>query len=867
MPRHATAASPELDKSSITPARLDTSAVRKLAGMRADRLGTRRGDWRRAALALFWVHIVGAPLLLGGVYAWGMVATACSALLCLAVSAFARADLRANTPAVIWVSLALLGWTALQAAPLPCSLVRAIAPGAVERAAAAHAVLGASTPASCSLSYDPGATRQEVVKGIALVATLMTAWILAAVSARRDVLWMVAASALTMSCVAIAHAVAGAEKVFGIYKPVEARAPLLLAPLLNANNLGGFVALGPALWIALTHRHALPEVRWWGRLAAVITAVTAILSLSRGAIGQVVATFVFIAGYIHLRSQRPRKEARSRSRTGGLVVLGTGVLAAALVVYIAGTQVAEEFEVSGLGKLALVGRAFAFTAEHPWIGVGRGAFSSAFLSVAGRAGSEVRYGYAENFIAQWASEWGAPMTVLWIGVVLSALVRRLRTAKSLATIGAATALLGLCAQNLVDLGFELVGVATVAIALLGALLSPTEVPSLARDAGGVGTRAAIALALAAGAAGLIALGPHLQQGSVPALETSLTASLHAGQRSAFRETLQRAVTLHPAEPSFPILAATEALRHDDPNTPRWLNRAMQLAPDWGAPHMLAYQWLWQRGHRSQALLEFKLAAERDRSQALIEHQLCLLAHRNGELALAVIPAGAHRRPVMEMAGRCEPRDSRASERIDGALLHEFPDSPGALERSAYRVARDGDVDRALAMFASLLRQRPDWDSARISRAEVLMLAERYGELIRQADRDLGVMGPAHRPELLAAQADAFSRLGDLDGMRRSLEAYRRLVGTSTDGLAETYAFEGTLQLRLENFGAALSAFHEAYRINSATRHLAAVASVARRLGNRSQELWAYMQLCDREPVGTTYCAERDRLLAPRSAPF
>jgi tetratricopeptide (TPR) repeat protein len=818
----------------------------------------------RFALTLFWAHLIGAPLLLGGVYAWGMLAIGCSAVCCLLASAYARSDLRLDPSAVVWTSLLLLAWTALQAMPLPCGLVHAFAPGAADGATAAQAVFRTSPPAWCSLSYDPGATRQEVVKGVALVATLMTAWILTAGSTRRDVLWMVAVSALTMSCVAVAHAVVGAQAVFGIYKPVEARAQLLLAPLLNANTLGGFIALGPALWIGLTHRHRLPEVRWWGRIAAVITAVTAILSLSRGAIGQVLGTLGFMAGYIQFRSQRSSKPTPPRRWTAGLLVLGTGGLAVALGAYIAGTQVAEEFEVGGLGKLALVGRAFAFAAEHPWIGVGRGAFSSAFLSVAGR---EVRYGYAENFLAQWASEWGVPITLLWIGVVLAALVRRLRTAKSLPSIGAATALLGLCAQNLVDLGFELVGVATVAIALLGALLSPTGVRSRAPEASGVGMRAAIALGLAAGVASLIALGPHLEKGSVPALESSLRASLHGRQRTAFRETLQRAITLHPAEPLFPILAATEALRHDDPRTPRWLNRAMELAPHWGVPHMLAFQWLWPRGHRSQALLEFKLAAERDRSQELLEHQLCLLAQRNGELALAVVPAGDHRRPVMEMAGRCMPRDSRASELIDRMLLREFPDSPGALERSAYRVARDGDVDRALAMFASLLRTRPDWDSARISRAGVLQIAERYDELVGVVDRDLSETAPAHRPELLRAQAYAFAKLGDLEGMRRSLETYRRLVGTTAEALAEAYAFEGSLQLQLENFGAALSAFHEAYRINGATRHLAAVANMARQLGNRSQELWAYMQLCDREPVGTTYCAERDRLLAPPSAPL
>lgn len=822
--------------------------------------GRRRSQRLRAATALFAVHLVGAPLLLGGVYAWGMVITAASSIVCLAAAVAARWPLRTRTPAVVWVSLLLLAWTALQAMPLPCALVRALAPGAAEAASLAQSAMRAAPPAWCSLSYDPGATQEEVVKGIALVAALFTAWILSAGSSRRDVMWIVAGSSVIMSCVALAHAALRVDAVFGVYHPVEAHSPILLAPLLNANNLGGFAAMGAPLWIGLTHRHARSEMRWWGRIAAILSTLAAVLSLSRGAIAQVLGTLLFLAVYLYARSRRSRR-TETRNFAAGLVVPATVAIAIALAAYIAGGQVAQEFERGDLNKLALLGRAFAFVAEHPWIGVGRGAFSSVFVSL---AGSEVRFGHAENFIAQWASEWGVPLTLLWLATVVIALVRRLRVAKSLAVIGAATALLGWCGQNLVDLGFELVGVSTVAIALLGAILSPTELREKSPELQRLPARVALGFAFIACLAGLIALGPKLHAHSVPALEHHLRSTLRSRDRAGFRRTLETAVVLHPTEPLFAVIAATEALANADPNTARWLNRAMQVAPHWGAPHALAFEWLWRQRRRGQALLELRLAAERDRSRELLAPQFCPLAKTHPDLALEAMPRGPHRRAVLEMATECVSRETGASQLLDAQLLREYPDSPAASERVAYRAALAGDVDAALETLDVVRRRHPEWESASVTRAEVLLRSERYADLIREVDRELDRISPAHRASLLSVQASAYAKLGDTEGMQRALGAYRQFAGTSAIQLAETYALEGQLQIQSENYGAALTAFHEAYRINNETKYAEAVAVTARRLGNRAQELWAYMQLCDRAPVGTTYCSDRDRLLAPGS---
>src|SRR5262245_57376807 len=119
------------ESASIAPERRSGSR-RGARGSGRSRTPRSRSYRLRFALVLFGTHLIGAPLLLGGVYAWGMVAIACSALCCLLASAYARSDLRADPSAVVWTSVLLLGWTALQAMPLPCGLVHALSPGAAD---------------------------------------------------------------------------------------------------------------------------------------------------------------------------------------------------------------------------------------------------------------------------------------------------------------------------------------------------------------------------------------------------------------------------------------------------------------------------------------------------------------------------------------------------------------------------------------------------------------------------------------------------------------------------------------------------------------------------------------------------------------
>jgi tetratricopeptide (TPR) repeat protein len=822
--------------------------------------GRHRTRAELAALTGLGLHLTLAPMLLGGVLPWGVLCIAVASLGCLALAAFAyRRELRAPAPPVLWAALGLIAYTAVQALPLPCGFVDVLAPGSARNTYAAQAALGVTAGFSCTLSADPGATQEEIVKGIAIVATLAAAWLLGAHGGRRAVFWMVALSTLAMSVVALGHGLAGLDEVFGIYKPVEVGRQLLLAPLMNQNNLGAFAALGVPLWIGLSYRTQVREVRWVSRLAVVLTALTAILSLSRGAVGQLVLGALLAVACVQLVSRSRQRQRAARSwwtRTLGIAL--TIMAAGAVAMYVDGKLVTRELENADLSKLGLLQRGAAFAWNHAWLGIGRGAFSSAFVGVEGQT---VRFGYAENFLIQWASEWGLPITLAWTAVVVIALVRTARRTRSLAHLCAGSALLAFCAQNLVDLGFELVGIAVVAAALLAATIAPKKLDD-SKTLRGRSLLIPIAALCTAGVVVLATLGPRLPSQSISALDARLREQLRVRDRAGFQRTLARSLSLHPAEPLFAVIAASEALTRSDHRAGAWINHAMQRAPNWAAPHALAFQWLWSVGQREQALVELRQAAEIDPRPW--QAQICSLAGRKGNPALLASPQGAWRAVYLEAATLCLQPTHPSAQAIDEVLIREFPDRPLAFERKAYRLASEGQIDEGLATLNALLKRQPGNPRARATRVDMLLTAGRFQETVEQAERDLPLAAAHHKLRILRAEGTAYARLGDAAGAQRVILSYRSQSAGSVQGLAESYAFEAEIQLVLENLNSALAAYREAYSINQETSYLVQVASLAGVLGDRAQMAWAYVQLCAREPLTASYCATRDRILAPRA---
>jgi tetratricopeptide (TPR) repeat protein len=816
--------------------------------------------------------VIFAPQLLGGVLPWTVALITGASLVCLAFLVLRAPAAQARFPRLGWLFLLLCAWTGVQALPLPCRMVAWLAPDSAAKIRGAYGVLHENA-SLCTLTQDPGATRLELGKSLAIAATFAACWLFAASGGRRRVYWFVAASTLAMSVVALGHALLEEDRVFGSYTPVHVARQILLAPLMNPNNLGAFAALGVPLWIGLTYRDSRPNVRLLGYVALALTSATTILSLSRGAIGQLVLSGLVMAWFVYRQSalataNDPRRAARPKRRTGPpvreLALATAGAAGLGVGAYVVGQDVLRDFRDSHLDKLDLIGSALRFAFAHGLTGVGRGAFSSAFISF---QASTVRFTYAENFVAQWAADWGVPVTITILVMVardLSLALRDRRMRPSLAQLGAVTGLAAWTAQNLVDFGFEMLGEAVVASALLAACVAPSadaaEVTEPATNRLWRGTTAS-SLALFAGGLWLALIAPRVQAEALSVLSTQLQQSQERHDRARFSRQLRAALHLHPAEPVLTLSAATESLIHRDPQTFAWLNRSMLLAPGWAQPHALAFRWLWQRGQGQQALLELKTAAAIDLNTVMGD--ACRLGRIDARWALAVAPDNQRRRAYFERASECLYM-SAGSEDFDDALLREYPRDVGAQLHVAQRLQAQGESEAALRLLGELSDAYPDSQPVSRARFETLYALGHYRELIDGIERLLPSRDEATQVELLRLKALAWTRVGSPDLAREAVAAIRRRSTTDPQRLAQSYELEGRIHHESNELAEELTAIREAFRISNDTNYLRTIAGLAGMLGDRPQRLWAYIQLCQREPHGDD-CERRNKLMSSSDA--
>ncbi|MET0384483.1 MAG: hypothetical protein ABW321_00925 [Polyangiales bacterium] len=809
------------------------------------------------ASVLLGVLLIGSPQLLGGVLPWSIDVIAVLSIVCLAVVGL-RAPVAGRR--VSWLIIALLGvtlWTTLQALPLPCGLVRLVAPDSVAKLQAARKLLGDAVDGTCTVTQDLAGTRQEIVKSLCLFATFTSCWLFAASGGRRRLFWLIASSTLVMSVVAIAHAVLELDRVFGIYTAEGITRELLLAPLMNGNHLGAFAAIGVPLFIGLSYRDSNLNVRLVGYVALALTSGVALLSLSRGAIGQ-----LFASGGIMVWLVLRQRGVRSRREGPPLRELAFAAAAAAGLgtgAYWVGRQVLSELGHADFSKLQLGLSALRFATKQPLVGVGRGAFGSAFV---GFEGSLSRYRFAENFVAQWAADWGFPVTLGLLGLIGVALWRAIKAHHgSLARLGAYTALLAFAAQNVVDFGFEVLGVAVVACALLAGCVAPSAADATSGDAAPISPLRRASTWVQAGLvvcfALLVAFGPRLHAESVPVLQAQLRKALNAGDRDGFRQQLRAALELHASEPVVMLLAASESAAHDDPKTFGWLNRAMQLAPGWARPHQLAFRWLWQRGQGRQALIELKAAAAIDPN--LTASDACRLGRVDASWALAAAPENAQRRAYFDLASSCIHPTSE-SEAFDDALLREYPGHRVALTHEAQRLVQSDQAEASLEVLERLRRLHPDYQPATVMKLETLLALGRTQELIDETDRTLAQLDPAHQIKVLGIKAFALARAGTPELALDALADIRRRSSADPEQLADSFELEGRLRWERHEVGEALSAFRQAYKINNDTKYLYEIATAAERIGDRAQALWAYINLCQRAPLGGG-CERRNELLS------
>lgn len=816
------------------------------------------------ALGALALELVLAPQLFGGVFSWAIWTIAGFAAVAALAAVWAMdSDVGGiRMPLGVAVAGALL-WTGIQAVPLPCGFVRSISRAAVEDATATALLLGESSPSMCTISRDPAATAEEVVKGAALFATFIAAATLAAAGFRKRVLVVVAFAIATLAFVALAHTLVGLHVIFGVYRPLYA-APHLVSPIMNENNLSALLTLGVPIMLALGMRETRNlslRVAWIA--AAAIVAGCVILTVSRGGIAALVCTLALFGFFTWSRGRKDKREKRAVFAIALVLFVGGG-----LGMFVASQDVVNDYAANDTQKIEMAQSGLLLALENPWIGVGRGAFSAAFVR---HEGTFKRTTYPENILAQWTSEWGLPIAVVMFFSFAFAFFQVLRRSRSSLKFAALAAVVGIAIHDIFDFSLEMLGVSTVAIAVVAALVTPRYKTASASEPAELTPNTARAklrwLGWAAVATAMFAvtfIGPRLPAASVETLNAQLTARLDGGDRRAFREILVHALHVHPSEPSFPLLAGAEAARHADRSSLRWLARAMVLAPGWASPHIEAARVLVSAGYHDQALLELREAAANDSSSPVELACWILRTEHDGSLALRSAPANANRILYLDKLASCLSAQDPSLAPIETEIARLNPDFAGPhlrRARASIAGAHPADAERELR---AIVRRTPSNVDAQLMLGEALIALQRYGEavsVLRGAERYA-----SDPTELVRMRARAFTASGDAVQMRNAVDELRGLAGGSSHLLAAAMKLQAQLESTLGNDGRAATAYDEAYRFEPEPETLVSLAAVAERLGNRQQALRTYVRLCELVPANAAYRAERDRLQQAVSAP-
>lgn len=617
----------------------------------------------RSSLIIFGllsVATVGSLLALGAVHV--------TALLVIVPCGFAAGVLaiaregrtRLPTPAGILVGLS--AFSALQALPLPMGWLEWLDASSAGIWKSALQPLGEET-ARASISLDPGASMVESLKWLCYASVFIAG---AGVTARRSLRWvcgLIFGAAVLAALTTLAHRLVGAEAFLGVYRPVYAAPKFAAAPLLNANNLAGYLNLGAFVGIGLivSRRQVLP-IWLMGLGVAVVVGVSAASGSRAG-----LTALLFGVAVTILTLKLRRFEGRSMPRA--VTWLVAAALLGGLVLFVLGADrdVRHALFEEGAEKLALISWTRPLVAQHPWLGVGRGAFETAFPAYRADQGHHI-YQFAENFVMQWCCEWGIPVSLVAMGGLVWCLrPARLGIGRSPLAFVSFIGVLVLLAQNLLDLALEIPAVSIALFTLLGALWAGgnSEERGASLDLGWT-RQPGLVLGLASLAIWTSALlvGTHTairDRRSIAAALRALPATVDeaAAGRAELRDQLRRAIHRHPADPFLPLVGALSARIAGDNPLP-WLSRAIERDPMGGRPYLVLANELAERGVKLQALLSIRQAIEREAALARTGVRLAVTLSQDFDELKSAVPEGlAGANVLTSLAAQPEVHELRA----------------------------------------------------------------------------------------------------------------------------------------------------------------------------------------------------------------
>jgi len=595
------------------------------------------------------------------------------------------------------------------------------------------------------------------------------------------------------------HSILDSTSLYGVYTPNQASPPVL-GPLLNANHLGGLMALGAVTATGLLfygNQSNAARVSWLATgLGCTVVVFT---TLSRGAllallVGLGVTLAVIVAQRLAPAPGLNARALRSKFLITTLPITIIAVCALLVIVYTSAGTAADQLQNTSLTELQEPRSKFAawrsaaeLVSESPVLGIGRGAFESTFTRVHA-ASAFVTFSHLENEYVQAVVEWGiggAAVAALALGWLLLLVLRRWRDgALSAAAIGGLTAL---GVQSSVDFGLELLGLAVPAT-IVAASITHVPLRALSRQAtlrGRILRGAMIAALL----------------GSAVVSFTPCTQSVDEDHRAikgrASLDQVRMMVERHPLDYYAYALAAEALIADRDPRAITFLNHALVLHPTHAGLHQLAGRILIATGHVDQAAIEYAagLRYAPDPRSVLREIGSSFAVDkapdaiptdfRNADLVVRTLVNEGYRLVALEWVARVvilNPRslwhvqrmyelavtagDAEKSERAARLRVEIAPTAAYKLDLTQRLLARKA-YDEVIALLADVAA----WDGdVRDQKTGWLLLCDTYTQIARFDDaarclRRLdgsGLMSPAER-----------------DRLRRSLETVAEQKAKST----------------------------------------------------------------------------------------
>jgi tetratricopeptide (TPR) repeat protein len=797
------------------------------------------------------LSVLGSVLVIGAVHPPVMLTVGAAASAAFVLALRLRLGRLPATPA-LWPALtlaALAAFTAVQLVPLSLDCLRAIAPGNAdvwERALLPFEEVPSYTP----ISLDPGATSLEAVRWLSYAGVYAGAAVLAAKRGPQFGLGLVFLSGVLAALATVGHGLVGATEVFGIYEPSFRPRPWHVGPLLNPNNLSAYLNLALFCGFGLVLHDQPHAPRWLHAVGIAVVLGVNVTAASRAGLAVLPVALLAFAITIEVARRRSVHTSAMLSRARGL--LGATLALGLLLALLAGTkQIWHEIVDKNIEKLAMVGWLEEMASSFAWVGIGRGAFESVSPAFQPNKGGIV-YTHAENFVLQWAIEWGIPVTLIAL-LVFGWQLRpgALGVGRNVMATGGWVGIVAVLLHNLLDLGLEVPALMLALSAVLGSLWGDRSRKIARKRQARIRRRSANIAVAGTGVVSLLVL-----TGAGLASMPDLAAERHALReqllatkaprtpetRNDLRARLREAMRRHPAEPYFPMVGGTLAWQEGDENPMPWLQRALERSLVNGRAHLLLAHVLMDIPARSQALLELRLAVDGDPRLVNVAAELALRWATSLDELLVAVPIGEARAQSLDSLGRMA-KDRAIGVACDRLALETNPELIGPHARLAQDLIRElgsasGCDDRAAcerelqSHIMAIEAANPDDSTAPRLRGQRLLALDQLDE----AERYLAESCPKYRDgdRCSRARVEAAAKLEDRERLVAAGRALLSLVCVHKERCAETAVWLGDLHAGRSEWGAAIGNYERAARDNETPETLSKLAWAASRAGKHAQ---------------------------------